>query len=223
MSTLTKLCSSSPSPPQPMLRYSTKKSPDNFFPWHQTYNFQNGDYEHCCLLGCDIMCESVALIYQEDSVASIIMAPWGWRQQGSPKDYRDSHPTKHCSQHTIIKWPATESVMLQQQQEWSDETPVCGTSHSPVVAHFDCTKLWSTGGMKTSTWDTKCFEKNLLQCHMSTANPIWTPLGTEPTPLQWEVCNWLSELQNGPWSCSICTYQITPMQYIIKDDLHRTY
>ena len=179
MSTLTKLSFSSPSPLQRMLRYSTKKSPDNFFPCHQTYGSQNGDYEHCCLLGCDIMCENVALIYQEDPVASIIMAPRGWWQQDSLTDYRDSHPTKHCSRHTIIKRPATGFVM-QQQQEWCDETPVRGTSHSPAVAHFDCRKVWSTGGMKTSMWDTKCFEKNLLQCHLSTANPICTPLELNP-------------------------------------------
>jgi hypothetical protein len=66
ISTLTKLSFSSPSPPKPMLRYSTRKGPDNFFPFHQTYGSQNGAYEHCCLLGCDIMCESVAMIYQED-------------------------------------------------------------------------------------------------------------------------------------------------------------
>lgn len=101
-SNLTKLSFCSPSPPQPMLRYSTTKSPENFFPCHQTYGSQNGDYEHCSLLGCDIVCENVALIYQEDPVASIIMAPWGWWQQGLLTDYRDSHHTKHCSRHTII-------------------------------------------------------------------------------------------------------------------------
>lgn len=204
-----------------MLRYSTAKSPENFFPCHQTYGSQNGDYEHCSLVGCDIMCESVALIYQVDPVASIIMAPWGRRQQGMPTDYRDSHRTEHCSQHTIIKRTATEFVM-QQQEEWSDETPVSGTSHSPIAAHLDCRRVWCTGGMKISKWNTKCFDKNLLQCHLSTANPIWTALEMNP------------HLSNGksatdclsykmPLGRVVCTYHIMPMQCIIKNDLHRPY
>jgi len=180
-----------------MLRYSTRKGPEHFFPCHQTYSSQNGDYEHCCLLGCDIMCESVTMTYQEDPVASIIMAPWGWWQQDSLTDYTDSHPTKHCSRHTIIKRPATEFVMQQQQQEWSDETPVRGTSNSPVLAHLDCRKVWSTGGMKTSMWDTKCFKKNLLQCHLSTTNPIRTPLDMKP------------HLGNGKFVTDCLGYKIT--------------
>jgi hypothetical protein len=71
---------------------------------------------------------------------------------------------------------------LQQQQEWRDESSDHRTSHSPVIANRDYRKVCSKGGMKTSMWDTKCFEKNLLQCHLSTAYPIWTPLELNPHP-----------------------------------------
>jgi hypothetical protein len=120
---------------------------------------------------------------------------------GQLTDYRDSHPTKHCSRHTIIKWPAKEFVM--QQQEWSDEAPACGNSHSPVVAHLDCREVWSTGGRKTSTWDKVLREKPAPVPPVHSKSHMNSP-GTEPTPLQWEVCNWLPELQNGPCSYSIC-------------------
>lgn len=182
-----------------------------FSKWWLWTLLSSGMWHHVWKCGTDVSRGSCCLY---------IMTPWGWQQHGTLTNYRDSHRTKHCSRHTIIKWPATEFVM--QQQEWSDKTPICGTSHSPVVAHLDCRRVWRTDGMKTSMWLTKCFEKNLLQCHLSTANPIWTPLEMNP------------HLGNGKFLTDclsykmalghvVCTYHITPMQCIIENDLHRPY